>query len=499
MNGFKNKNSCDINDISMSTIKKVFELLVEPFVYICNLSFNTGTFPDNMKIAKVIPLYKSGCKNIFSNYRPVSLLPQFSKVLEKLFNKRLDSFITKHNILSKCQYGFRSNRSTSMALIELLEKLTNSIDDKKLTVGVFIDLKKAFDTIDHKLLLKKLEFYGVRGLVLKWVESYLDSRKQYVNMNGTRSDLLQIKCGVPQGSILGPQLFILYINDICNVSKLLQFILFADDTNIFYSSSQYETLSTVVSTELSKLQTWFALNKLSLNISKTNYMLFTRKNVSNRIDIVFDGKQIERVHTTKFLGVIIDDKLSWQHHVSHVCKKLNKSLAVINKVRYILNVDALKNLYTALVLPYLFYCCEVWGNASKYLIEKVTVLQKRAVRIVSKSDYRAHTAPLFRKHKLLKFCDIVQFKILLFMYKVREFSLPDNLQMFFKIKASHNVTTRQDGKFYVIYARTTLKSNCISIYGVKLWNKLGDDLRNLKPLNKFKLHLKTNFLNSYES
>ena len=219
-------------------------------------------------MAKVVPLYKSGSKDLFNNYRPVSLLPQFSKILEKLFNKRLDSFISRFDILSKCQYGFRSNRSTSMALIELLEKLTNSLDDKKVTVGVFIDLKKAFDTIAHKLLLRKLEFYGVRGLALNWVESYLQNRKQYIYMNGTRSDLLQIKCGVPQGSILGPKFFILYINDICNVSKLLQFILFADDTNIFYSTSQFETLSALISNKLSKLVTWFALNKLSLNVLK---------------------------------------------------------------------------------------------------------------------------------------------------------------------------------------------------------------------------------------
>ena len=237
-----------------------------------------------------------------------------------MFNKRLDSFISKYDVLSESQYGFRSNRSTSMALIELLEKLTNSIDDKKITVGVFIDLKKAFDTINHKLLLKKLEFYGIRGIVLKWVESYLSNRKQYVYFNGIRSDQLQIKCGVPQGSILGPQFFILYINDICNCSNILQFILFADDTNIFYSSSQYEVISAVISHELSNLRTWFALNKLSSNVLKTNYMIFTKKIVCDNINIVFDNQPLDRVHTTKFLGVIIDDKLSWHHHITYVCK-----------------------------------------------------------------------------------------------------------------------------------------------------------------------------------
>ena len=497
VNAFSNKSSCDVNDISMSLVKRVFESLVEPFVYICNLSFNTGTFPDNMKIAKVVPLYKSGSKNVFNNYRPVSLLPQFSKILEKLFNNRLDSFITKYDILSKSQYGFRSNRSTSMALVELLEKMTNSIDDKKITVGVFIDLKKAFDTIDHKLLLKKMEFYGIRGIVLKWVESYLANRKQYVCMNSSRSDLLQIRCGVPHGSILGPKFFILYINDICNCSNILQFILFADDTNIFYSSSQYETLSTIISHELSNLKIWFALNKLSLNVLKTNYMVFSSKTVFKNINIVFDEQLIERVHTTKFLGVIIDDKLSWHHHIAYVCKKLNKSLSVIYKVKDILNVNSLKHLYNALVLPYLFYCCEVWGNASKYLIERVVSLQKRAIRVISKSEFRAHTLPLFSKYKLLKFSDIVRFKILLFMHKAKEGSLPDNIQLFFKLKQSTNVITRQEGKFYVVFARTKLKFKCISIYGVKLWNNLSSDISEIKPFHKFKSLLKKYMIESY--
>ena len=271
----------------------------------------------------------------------------------------------------------------------------------------------------------------------------------------------------------------------------------SDDTNIFYSSSQYETLSTIISHELSNLKIWFALNKLSLNVLKTNYMVFSSKTVFKNINIVFDEQLIERVHTTKFLGVIIDDKLSWHHHIAYVCKKLNKSLSVIYKVKDILNVNSLKHLYNALVLPYLFYCCEVWGNASKYLIERVVSLQKRAIRVISKSEFRAHTLPLFSKYKLLKFRDIVRFKILLFMHKAKEGSLPNNIQLFFKLKQSTNVITRQEGKFYVVFARTKLKFKCISIYGVKLWNNLSSDISEIKPFHKFKSLLKKYMIESY--
>ena len=203
-------------------------------MYICNLSLGSGIFPDDMTIARVIPLYKAKKKDLFTNYRSVSLLPQFSKILEKIYYSRLDKFISNHDILSNSQYGFRQIMSTNLALLELVEELTLSIDKKNETIGVFIDLKKAFDTIDHGILLKKLDRYGVRGISNNWVKSYLTGRKQNVNIDIATSDMLQTVCRVPQGSVLGPQLFLLYINYICNVSELNKCILFADDTNLFF-------------------------------------------------------------------------------------------------------------------------------------------------------------------------------------------------------------------------------------------------------------------------
>ena len=199
------------SDISMYFLKDVFSYLVVPFTYICNLSFECGIFPNSMKTSKVIPLFKSGSKTSFSNYRPVSLLSQFSKILEKLFDTRLQSFMDKNCLISECQYGFRSGYSTSSALMELIEELSSALDSKQVTVGVFIDLKKAFDTIDHKLLMHKLEHYGIRGESNNWLKSYLENRKQYVQVNEHRSSLLKILCGVPQGSVLGPKLFIHFV------------------------------------------------------------------------------------------------------------------------------------------------------------------------------------------------------------------------------------------------------------------------------------------------
>ena len=219
----KKKVSKDCNDIDMTNIKTIIDEIVTPFTYICNQSFLSGTFPNKMKLAKVIPLYKNGNHNVFTNYRPVSLLPQFSKILVTLFSGELDAFIEKENIFNESQYGFRSNRSTSMALLELIEEITSAVGNKKIYHRCIYRLKKAFDTIDHKLLLTKLEHYGIRGVAYDWIKSYLCERKQYVSVNSCNSEAMNVVYGVPQGSVLGPKLFIMYVNYICNVSSLLRF------------------------------------------------------------------------------------------------------------------------------------------------------------------------------------------------------------------------------------------------------------------------------------
>ena len=208
VNQCKSKSSEDFNGLSMNVLKKIINPLIKPFLHICNLSFENGIVPDEMKIEKIIPLYKSGEKNVFNNYRPVALLPQLSKILEKLFCKRLNNFLEKNKVIANSQYGFRENRSTSTALLELLEEITAASDQNKYTVGVFIDLRKAFDTIDHNLLIKKLESYGLRGIVNTWLHSYLTNRKQYVELDKVSSSFLKVICGVPQGSVLG--LYIIY-------------------------------------------------------------------------------------------------------------------------------------------------------------------------------------------------------------------------------------------------------------------------------------------------
>ncbi len=224
---------------------------------IFNGSFESGKIPDDLKIAKVIPIYKNGDLSLVSNYRPISILPCFSKILERLVANRMYNFVEKYNILSPTQYGFRANYSTHLALIDLIDKISSSLDKSLHTIGLFLDLSKAFNTIDHNILISKLNKYRIRGIALDWFKNYLSDRKQYVVWQETKSSFAPIRCGVPQGSILGPILFLIYINDICNSSKTLSFILFADDTNVFHSSNNLLEAIDTVNRQLCKISEWF--------------------------------------------------------------------------------------------------------------------------------------------------------------------------------------------------------------------------------------------------
>jgi len=381
---FKTKKTTDESDIDMVLVKDIIDCIVSPLTYICNQSFSTGIFPSKMKTAKVIPIFKNGDKQQFTNYRPISILSQFSKILEKLFVKRLDDFIAKHNLLSEHQYGFRPNRSTSMAVTELVEQLSTSIENSEYAVGVFIDLSKAFDTIDHSLLLNKLEKYGVRGVAHTWLKSYLSDRNQYVHINGIRSLEAKITHGVPQGSVLGPKLFILYINDICEVLDKLQCILFADDTSLYASGKDLQLLLNSVETELESLRKWFEANKLSLNLKKTKYIVIGNK-VANKLCRLKIGEvEIERVYVIKFLGINIDDRLNWKVHINILKNKISKVIAILCKIKTSVNQKALYILYNSLIFPYLSYCVEIWGNTYKTIIQPIFLLQKKAIRVIRK-------------------------------------------------------------------------------------------------------------------
>ena len=252
--------------------KILSKYIAKPLSQIVNLSFEVGIFPDNSKTGIVNPLYKKDSAENPSNYRPISILSAFSKIIEKLMHNCLYKFLEEFELLYPLQFGFREKHSITQALLSLTESIKRSIDNGKSGCRVFLDSQKAFDTVNHDILIKKLEHYGIRGNVLNWFRSYLRGRYQYVTVNGHSSDLLPISCGVSQSSVLGPLLFLIYVNHLPNISKVLQSYLFADDTSIYFESDNLLTLQKVVTRELCKLRKWLEANRLSPNISKT--MLF---------------------------------------------------------------------------------------------------------------------------------------------------------------------------------------------------------------------------------
>ena len=380
----------------------------------------------------------------------------------------------------------------------MVENITSSIDNGQFTAGVFIDLKKAFDTIDHTILIAKLKHYGVRGVTLSWIESYLSNRNQYIYYNNVESDKLPITCGVPQGSILGPLLFLLYINDLCNTSKVFKFILFADDTNIFCTGKDRKEVENLLNSELYNLNKWFEVNKLTLNLTKTKYMIFGNHNENCSVSINNDA--IEKVDSIKFLGIILDSKLSWNDHIQLVTKKVSRSMGILYRVKNILNQKSLFTLYCSLVLPYLNYACEIWGNTYASRIQPLIILQKKIIRIVCNRKFRDHTSELFYSLNCLKLPELISLKSLCVMYKAKNNLLPTKIQKYFVVLNtvhSHNTRSSSRDNFYCHAVRTKLKLFCLSVTGVNLWNKLDENIKQSKSLHIFKHQLKKLYKNSY--
>ena len=318
-----NVNLQDHRVYQLKLLKLIPDLIIIPLCKIISNSFTSGVLPEALKISKVIPIHKDGSTQNLNNYRPISLLSIFDKIIEKLMHKRVYSFLTEHNILFHNQFGFRRNNSTTYALLQITEMIKESIDNHKYGCGIFIDLRKAFDTVNHDILLSKLEHYGIRGTALKWFKSYLSNRKQYVFHNGESSNLMDITCGVPQGSVLGPLLFLLYINDLPNISKVLDFYLFADDTNIYCEANTLQELQFIINRELKELRTWLIVNRLSLNIDKTNFVIFHpyNKPLKQRITLKLHKNAISEKESVKYLGIMIDSSLTWKTHIDKISKK----------------------------------------------------------------------------------------------------------------------------------------------------------------------------------
>ena len=383
-------------------------------------------------------------------------------------------------------------------MLSLMEKIIGALENSEFTIGIFLDFSKAFDTVNHHILLNKLSNYGIRGVANTWLESYLTNRTQFTSYNGSNSPTSIIRCGVPQGSILGPILFLLYINDLGTISSLLSPIMFADDSNLFMTGKNLPDLTTKLNQELPSLVEWLRSNRLSLNIGKTHTMIFGKTKNLAAPDIFIDGTRLETVTSTKFLGVILDSELSWKPHIAHIGSKIAKSIGILSQARKNLHRKTLIQLYHAFLYPYLSYCVLIWGNAPATTLWPIYKLQKLALRIIMNAGHRASSLPFCKEHSILRLPDIYTLNAGIFMYKYNNSMLPpvfDNL--FVRNNTIHRYPTRNAAQLRAPRTKSRLASSFITTTGVNVWNQIGKKLNTDTKLGTFKRSLKKSLISQY--
>ena len=481
IDGLDPKKSSGPNGIPVFLLKAFKEFFSFWLSKLINLCFETGEFPDLLKMAKVIPLHKKESILNFLNYRPISLLSVFSKIYEKSIYIRIYSYLVKNNLIYAKQFGFRGNHSVNHAIISITEHIRNLIDKGEYVCGIFVDLEKAFDTVHHDILCDKIKVYGLRGNINKLLKSYLSNRKQYVSINGQDSDVKDVTCGVPQGSSLGPLLFLLYINDLRMCLSETSCGHFADDTFILFHSKKPKTIETIVNTELKEVVKWLRLNKLSLNAAKTELIFFHSHNHPlnyDNISIKMNGYKLTPVDFIKYLGMYIDKFLNWNVHINDLSKKLSRANGVLSKLRYNVPVEICTQVYYAIFYSYLNIGCNVWGFTSEKNIDAIQVLQNKCVRIMTFAPFNSNTDESYIELGFLKVREVIKTNQLKVVYDFYDKKLPDDLMSLFVLSSNVHATNRALNSAInhlihipsfdtVTYGRNSIKFRC-----AQLWNNM---------------------------
>ena len=392
-------------------LKALHTSITYPLCHIFNASLSEGSFPEKMKIAEVIPLYKGKDMDLMINYRPISLLITLSKLLEKVMYTRLYGYLESQKLLYPSQYGFRSKRSCEQAITELVGNILQSKNRNDHCASVFLDLSKAFDTLDHTILLQKLERYGIRGIALEWFRSYLKDRSLVAKITTGPNTIVKLESykityGAAQGSCLGPLLFIIFMNDIHLLPVYSNIILFADDTTIFNSHKSLKFLKYMLEHDLSLMMNWFKANALSLNLDKTVGMKFWDS--SKTFTLKVDDMAINMMNCVKFLGVHIDSNLTWQNHTTHLIEKLQTNRWMLSLGKHLLDQHCLKNIYYSHIHSHITYGLSVWGSMiTQQKVHEIFNIQKQCIRLITRQKKDVDPTCLFNKLRIPKIKDII--------------------------------------------------------------------------------------------
>ena len=477
----KNSNSSGADEITSTFVKLSAPILIPALHGIFNLSLTSGVYPQKLKIAKVVPIHKKGDSTSMNNYRPISILSTINKIFEKILHARLTKYIEDFNILYKYQFGFRKNHSTELALIEIVDQIRMSLNNGDMTCGIFVDLSKAFDTVNHEILIDKLHHYGIRGKTLDLFKSYLGSREQFTSIDKVKSGTRPINCGVPQGSVLGPLFFILFINDLPNCCPLGNVRIFADDTNVFVHGDNIDELIIASRNIMISLSTWFLANKLTLNTDKSSFTIFKspRKSIDIPPSISFLNQKIDRVSHIKFLGITLDESLSFKHHINEVCIKLKNLFHVFYSIRGFLSKETIRTIYYALIYSRIKYGIAVYGQAKASDMKRIQTIQNKLLKVLAGKKYRYPTDKLHDEFDLLKVNDITNQEVLTFVYNFFSNGLPEIFNNYYQtFSENHSYDTRNASLMIRKSRRNNeLGAKSIKNKGSDLWNNLNNNIK----------------------
>ena len=472
----------DCLGLSNKLLKTISPFVYEPIKHIANLSLTHGVFPDLLKSAIVIPVLKKGDPTEIGNYRPISILPVISKVLERIIFRRLSPFLfdSQHSVslISPHQYGFRPKFSTSHALIDATQFIRSQLDLKKTVLGLFLDFSKAFDMVDHSILISKLNSYGIRGVPLSWFDSYLSGRVQSVSLGGVSSQPLPVRRGVPQGSVLGPILFLLYINDlVIDLGPSVYPVLFADDSNFFITGTNLPLAVTSAQVLLNRVQAWCLTNNMTINSKKSQIVLFrtpyNKDVIQPALGLRYSSDIIPQVEVAKFLGVFIDSCLSFSNHISYITAIILRQVAMINRVNYFLPPDILVTLYYSFIFPYLSYCGSVWGNTKRSFTKKLKFAQNRAIKAVFRLPRLYPTRDLYSDFGIAPLDQIIQKLNLSLAYSAFHNNLPPQLLTYYNINNSEAHCLRSSNRAFKIPKCVSSAAQQSPIYkSIIQWNKI---------------------------
>jgi hypothetical protein len=491
-----------IDGISSKLIKKIKEYIIFPISQIFNACLHRGVFPHSLKVAIIKPIFKAKDIKNCENYRPISLIKNFAKIFEKCLKSRLINFLEKHQVLSNSQFGFREGRSTQDAIHSLTSIISENLDRSRKTLAVFLDLAKAFDTVDHTILLGKLECYGIRGVMNEMFKQYLSNRTQYVKIRNEMSDPRTIEFGVPQGTILGPVLFLVYINDIFDSEVCGTLISFADDTAILFHSDTVESLIEKTETGIKIVHNWLNSNLLTLNLDKTVFIPFSCYENQNykQIEIKIHSQTckptpnlnqrnqkclcytIKNVEDTKYLGVQIDSHINWKKHIGNTVSKLRNLSYTFYRLRSVLNLRNLRIVYFALVQSAISYAILAWGGASKSHVEKLNTGQNSIIKTMHKLPRQFSTSLLYQETKLSNVQQLFLKSLLIYTYKTNLGN--QNHQSYLETRS------QKFNKIKVPTKYTTLGQRQADYLGPTIYNQLPKHIRDLTPFNKFKITVK---------